>query len=150
MNIALAQSEIAQFLECGPQSIPVLWARQDLRRSIHVDHRSNPELSHSSIYDVLEYYLRTEVLVPDDGESELDAWLSAVDEFVESDGIDGRPLEDMVFDLMQIYLDFSGFPCEPFEMAVRGTKTLAAYLSLLGFVEADVRPADRTTAQYQA
>ena len=137
MNIALAQSEISHFLECGMQSVPVLWAQDRLRRSVFVDHRYNPELSHSSVFDVLEHYLLEEVLSADDNASELDAWLTAIDEFVEQANWINKPLEDMALALIEIYLDFSGRPCSPEDQAIRATKSLTAYFVLLNFIEHD-------------
>jgi hypothetical protein len=135
MNIALAQSEIAQFLEFSLQEVVGLWERRILKRSIHVDQRSNPELSHSSVFDVLEFYVRNEVLNGEDPGTEVEAWLCAVDELVESRTWDGRTFEDMVFELIQFYHDFSGNPCTPHEAASRASQVLAAYFNLLRFVQ---------------
>ena len=135
MNIALAPSEIAQFLEFSLPEVLTLWDRRDLKRSIQTDHRQNPELSHSSVYDVLEFYVRNEVLEGKDPGTEVEAWLCAVDELVESQSWEGRTFEDMVFDLIQIYLDFSGHPCAPGLVAIRASRILTAYFNLLGFFE---------------
>lgn len=135
MNIALAQSEIAQFLEFTLQEVLGLWERRVLKRSIQVDCRSTPELSHSSVFDVLEYYVLTEVMGGEDPGTEVEAWLCAVDELVESRTWDGRTFDEMVTELMQLYLDFSGTPCGPHEVAVRATQVLAAYFTLLRVVE---------------
>ncbi len=135
MNIALAQSEIAQFLEFSLQEVFGLWERRILKRSIQVDYRSNPELSHSSVFDVLEFYVRNEVLNGADPGTEVEAWLCAVDELVESRTWDGRSFEDMVLELIQFYYDFSGNPCSPDEAAPRASQVLAAYFNLLRFVE---------------
>ncbi|THH36659.1 hypothetical protein E4Z66_06830 [Aliishimia ponticola] len=137
MNIALAQSEIAHFLDCGSRAITDLWAARRLQRSVFVDHRTTPELSHSSVYDVLDYYIQTEVIAPGEPASEVEAWLCAVDELVESDTWQTQSFEDTAFELMQMYMDFSGTPCPPMELAVRGTKVLTAYFCLLRFVEND-------------
>lgn len=137
MNIALAHSEIAQFLEFPPQEVFGLWDRRVLKRSIQVDHRTNPELSHSSVFDVLEFYVFNEVLNGNDPGTEVEAWLCAVDELVESQTWDGKSFEQMVFELMQLYLDFSGHPCAPRQVAMRATQILAAYFDLLRFVERD-------------
>lgn len=137
MNIALAPSEIAHFLEFPMQEVFNLWERRILKRSIQTDYRSTPELSHSSIFDVLEYYVRIEVLNGEDPGTEVEAWLCAVDELVESQTWDGRAFEDVVFDLMQIYFDFSGHPCSPEEAATRASHVLSAYFDLVGFVERD-------------
>ena len=135
MNIALAQSEIAQFLEFSLQEVLALWERRVLKRSIQVDHRATPELSHSSIFDVLEYFVRHDVLNGEDPGTEVEAWLCAIDELVEGRTWDGRTFEDMVFELMQLYLDFSGNPCAPHDLASRASQILAAFFNLLRFVE---------------
>lgn len=148
MNIALAHSEIAQFLEFPPQEVFGLWDRRVLKRSIQVDHRNNPELSHSSVFDVLEYYVRTDVLKDDDPGTEVEAWLCAVDELVESQTWEGKSFEDVVFELMQLYLDFSGHPCPPHQVALRATQILAAYFDLLRFVEHDSHTALQQTLPF--
>jgi len=137
MNIALAQSEIADFLEQDAQTIVGLWTDKALARSIYVDYRMTDELSHSSIFDVLEHYLREDVLGGAGTDSEVDAWLSAVDELVERGEWDSATYEDLAFALMQMYLDFSGTPCAPKLMAVRATQVMTAYICLLGYVEKD-------------
>ncbi|MFK7877635.1 MAG: hypothetical protein AB8B71_17970 [Paracoccaceae bacterium] len=147
MNIALAQSEIAQFLDHQSGAIQKLWADRTLQRSVFVEFRSSPELSHSSIYDVLEYYLRQDVLPANTVDSDVEAWMSAVDEFVETDGYRSDNLEDMVFALMQNYLDFSSQPLAPEDLSRRASLVLFAYLSLLGFVERETQgAAQRGTA----
>jgi len=146
MNIALARSEIAQFFDCHSQTVEGLWTSSALARSVYVEHRAVAELSHSSIFDVLEHYLRTDLLGPSPDDGEVETWLAAVDEFVEADGWTEASTEDMVFCLMKIYLDFTANPCPPEILAMRSTATLLAYISLLGFVESD---AEATTLAQQ-
>lgn len=140
MNIALAQSEIAHFLECEPTAIAGLWQRSALARTIFVEHRSSPELSHSSVYDVLQFYLRHDLLEPEAPESVVEAWLCAVDELVESDVLTEATLEDAVSALMEAFCDFSGQPCPPDQLARHALTVYAAYLSLLAFLENDLEP----------
>lgn len=137
MNIALAPSEIAEFLEQDAQAIPQLWSQKALKRSVYVDYRMNAELSHSSVFDVLEYFVRTDVVEHSDDDAEVETWVSAVDELVEKGQWDDTPMEDLVFELMQIYLDFAGAPCDTTVLAIRATTVLSAYLCLLRFVEND-------------
>ncbi len=132
MNTALAQSEIAQFLESSPQEVCALWERSALKRSIQVDQPSTPKLSQSSVFDVLEYYVRNEVLQGRDPGTEVEAWLCAVDELAESRDRDGQSFEEIVSDLIRIYFDFSGHPCTVREAAVRASQVLLAYFTLLG------------------
>jgi len=147
MNIALARSEIAQFLDCHTQTVEGLWQGATLARTVFVDHRATAELSHSSVFDVLEHYLRTDLLGPGADDVEVETWLAAIDEFVEADGWAETSTEDMVFRLMQIYLDFTAKPCPPEVLAMRATATLLAYISLLGFVENDAQGAVQKAAQ---
>ncbi len=134
MIIALAKSEISSFLECSHIHLKGLWSNNILRRTVYVDGRSNPELSHSSVLDVLEYYLRSEV-IPGADPDEIEIWLTAIDEFVEQGTWDGRSFEDMVFDLMQIVADFSGAPRPADLLSCQATQTLSAYFALLTYLE---------------
>ncbi len=146
MNIALARSEIAQFFDCHSHTIETLWDNSSLARTVFVEHRATAELSHSSIFDVMEYYLRHDLLGPHADQAEVETWLAAIDEFVEAGGWDEASTEDMVFCLMQIYLDFTAKPCPPDVLAVRATAALLAYISLLGFVENDTAAPEHPAA----
>lgn len=135
MIIALAQSEIAQFLECDSREIAKLWRTEDLMRSVYVDGRRVQELSHSSVFDVMEHYLRNEVLSALATDSDVETWLSALDEFVETSGWQEASFEDMIFALMQNVMDFSGRSLDGETLARQATHVLSAYFALLGFLE---------------
>ena len=57
MHIPLTKHEIATFLEIGPHEVELLWRTGVLERSLHCAYRPVPELSSSTVYDVLEYAL---------------------------------------------------------------------------------------------
>lgn len=136
MIIALAQSEIAEFLETTRFQVSDHWYSKALKRSVFVDSRSNPELSHSSVFDVLEFFLKQEVM-PSATPEEIEIWLSALDEFVEQEAWRARPFEDMVFALMEIVADFSS-TLPPAETLTRqAAMTLTAYFALLHYLEPD-------------
>jgi hypothetical protein len=134
MIIALAQGEIADFLDDSRDHVAWLWRQTALKRSVFVDGRRNPELSHSTVFDVLEFYLRSDVM-PDASGEVIDIWLSALDEFVEQEGWKARPFEDMVFALMEIVADFSGAVPDPEQLSRHAIMTLTAYFTLLRFLE---------------
>ena len=134
MIIALAQSEISEFLETTRAQITELWAGETLKRSVFVDGRRNPELSHSSVFDVLEFYLRAEV-IKDASADDIETWLSALDEFVEQEAWKARPFDEMIFNLMEIVADFSSLPPDPQTLSRQAATTLAAYFALLSFLE---------------
>ena len=137
MLIALAPSEISTFLECKRSQLERLWEWHALQRSIFVDGRRNQELSHSSVFDVLEHYLKLHVLPKLDAGEDAEAWLAAVDEFVEQEGWKDRPFEDMVFALMQIAADFVARPQLAETLARVAAHTLSAYFILLSFIDQD-------------
>ncbi len=139
MNIALAHSEVAQFLQCPKQAIDELWAKTELSRSLFVDFRAHEELSHSSVFDVLLYYLRSEGLGISNTEAE--AWIAAVDEFTEIGDWDQHSFDDLAFMLLQIYLDFSSQTGAPDQLARQATQVLSAYFCLLSYIEPEVKTA---------
>ena len=62
MHIPLTKYEIAAFLEIGSHDVELLWRTGVLERSLHCAYRPVPELSSSTVYDVLEYALAAGVL----------------------------------------------------------------------------------------
>lgn len=140
MIIALAQSEISEFLETTRAQVFELWRRDTLKRSVFADGRRNPELSHSSVFDVLEFFLRADIM-PEATGDEMEIWLSALDEFVEQEAWRNKPFEEMIFDLMEIVADFSGHVPSPETLSRRAVAALAAYFTLLGFIELDAEVA---------
>lgn len=62
MHFPLSRDEIASFLELAPSQVDTLWRRDFLQRSLHCPHRPVASLSHSTIYDVLEFALAAGVL----------------------------------------------------------------------------------------
>ena len=140
MMIALAESEIARFLESPHKKIKDLWDKNSLERTIFVDGRRSVELSHSSVFDVLRYYLACEAL-PDAGAEQIETWLAATDEFVEQESWVERPFGDMVYSLMEIAADFSPKPMDPETLARNATMTLSAYFALLAFLEPETTQA---------
>lgn len=136
MIVALAQSEIANFLETTRAQVDFLWFNESLQRSVFVDGRRNAELSHSSVFDVLAYFLRQEV-IPEASDETVETWLAALDEFVEQECWKERPFAEMVFALMEIVMDFSVAPPDPDLLPRQAAMTLAAYFALLHFLEPD-------------
>lgn len=57
MHIALSRKEIAQFLKLSIYSVEKAWHNGSLRRTYQVDCRQISTLSHSTIFDVIEYRL---------------------------------------------------------------------------------------------
>ena len=57
MHTPMTKEEVACFLELPPSQVEQLWRLGDLQRSLHHPNRPIPELSQSSVYDVLEYAL---------------------------------------------------------------------------------------------
>jgi len=142
MNIALAPSEIAQFLDKRTAAIHVLWAKQELNRSLFTENRTTLELANSSIFDVLEHYIRTDVINPHEGNSAVEAWMAAIEEMIESVDWASPEFEALVFKLMELYLDFSGAPVEAHDIARRASSVMLAYFVLIGFVQAELRAQD--------
>ncbi|WP_299751786.1 hypothetical protein [uncultured Tateyamaria sp.] len=56
------RKEIAQFLQVPPARVDQLWTSGELQKTLYCPTRPIPTLSHSTIYDVLEYALTSPCL----------------------------------------------------------------------------------------
>ena len=96
MHIPMVRDEIASFLEVKGNQVDILWSTGKLQKTLHCPYRPIQDLSHSTIYDVLEYALTSGDL-PVSLPREIAAlWVAQLAEANEWEGYASAPLQEQV------------------------------------------------------